>query len=437
MRPSLALLAILLLTPLLLAGTYLPPVANGPVYEGKTVRIPIGTFWADVRVYSLGISPGFAVCTGVGSGRTCGPCPVTEAATFIVTYWNGTEVRALGIAEGATGTVSNQFKIKVTKIEETFYIENIDSGTCNYYDARVYFEFFPFVECAADSGCPSGKGCANYLCVRSECNTNANCAADEECVFHRCNTVQRHECGEIRNHTWVDFQCCDSSACPSGQRCIQNTCRIYRFCSRNVDCRLDEYCSSATTHCEAIPSTSCGAYSNHSWVPYACCSNSDCPSGKRCINHECLGCTSDSDCPLNSTCRTGSCIELTGCGLIANHTLTPYECCSDSDCFEEFFCSNHDCIPVPCICGSIINHTCIPGPCPTSTPGGTVIPPSPTPAITPTPTPAATPTAEPTPAPSPTPTPAGIVGLEPRCIGAIFVIAGLTALAALLARARK
>ncbi len=387
MKPRLALFALLLFAPFALAGTYLAPISEGPIYEGNSVRIPIGTYWADIRVYSLGIEGGYAHCTGNGSSRSCGPCPVTEDASFIVTLWNGTETRLSGIAENSTQTVEKQFKLTVTRVEENLFVDNLDAGHCAYTDARVTFQFSPYVECASDSDCDSGKGCANYYCVSSECNSNAQCAQDENCTFHQCVSIRHGTCGEVGNHTWVPYQCCDDGACSSGLHCMRNTCRLYRLCTSNGDCLFDEHCSSYTSHCEIVPSTSCGTYGMHSWTNFSCCNDSACGPGTRCISHECLGCTSDSDCPLNASCRSNSCVPFTGCGLIANHTFTPYECCSNSDCFDEFFCSNHSCDPVRCQCGQIANHICVTTECATPTPTPTPVPRTPTPAPTPAPTP--------------------------------------------------
>lgn len=101
---------------------------------------------------------------------------------------------------------------------------------------------------------------------------------------------------------------------------------------------------------------------------------------------ECAGCTSNADCPTNSVCSAGSCIPIDCCGVIENHTCTPYECCSnqgcpagqscsnntcvpqippvdigcteDDDCLQTEHCVDGECVPVPCGCGSIENHSC-------------------------------------------------------------------------------
>jgi|GEM_PF-6411157 len=395
-RFGFVLLALLLFSLAVFAGVYLSPFTAGPIYEGRVERINIGTAWADVRAYSISIELGYATCTGNGSARTCGPCPViAERATFKVTWWNGTESSLNNIREGETGEVKNQFRIKVKTISENTYVENMDSGGCNYIEPSVIFEFSPYVECAKDSDCPAGLGCADYKCVKTECNSNKDCAEDEFCANRQCYSVPRKSCGYIANHSWIDYECCADEDCRTGWKCANHSCRRYRLCALMSDCQMDEICSSETGHCEYIPpSSSCGTYSNHTWINFECCSNSDCPSDKICHEHKCTGCVTNNDCADNEICQSGSCVEITGCGRIANHTFTPYECCGDSDCFEEFSCVEHECKPISCPCGKIVNHECIP------------CTPTPTPVTTPTPTPAQNPEEMLTPAPTPTPKPA-------------------------------
>lgn len=418
MNMKLAVLALLLLAPALLAGSFLPVVSKN-ISEGKSERFPIGTIWADVRAYQLNISTVYASCSGNGSARTCGPCPTpNELAIFIVTFWNGTAVTTPAINESGEYTATGQFKIRVARINETAYVDNTGTGQCNYMSAFVTTEFYAYVQCRVDSDCPSGLGCTNatYTCVTSECSTNAQCAEDEACTYHQCYTVPRKSCGEIRNHTWVDFKCCSDAACPSDERCMRNACREYRYCANSNDCYVDEYCSNSTRHCELVENTSaCGAYIGHRWENYACCSDAACGSGQRCVNHACIACASDADCADDSVCRNATCQKLTGCGLIANHAITPYECCANDDCFAESACVDHGCRPIPCPCGDIVNHTCIP--CATPTP-------TPAPSETPTPAPTSTPANTQTPAPTPAPTPAS------ACPGMfVLLAAGLVAAA--------
>ena len=405
-----ALLTVLLLSSLAFAGVFLPASFQN-ISEGRSGRFPIGVYWADVRVYQVELSTVFASCSGTGSARVCGPCPrPNESAKFIVTFWNGTAFETPSINEGGEYVQNATFRIKAKMINETSYVENTANGQCAHLDPYVTVEFSPYVQCSADSDCPSGYGCAAsvYECVSSQCSTNADCADDEYCTEHKCYTVPLRECGEVRNHTWVPYDCCDDSACGSGERCVHNTCRVYRYCMFDSDCFADEACGMETRRCEALEAGSeCGAFVDHAWTDFECCASSDCPDGMKCHDNVCLECASDYDCPGDSFCKDSECVQITGCGLIANHTIVQYECCENSDCFEEFACVENRCRPIPCPCGEIVDHVCIP--CETPTPE-------------PTPGPDESPTATPSPTAQETPTP---VPASPCGAGFALLAAGL------------
>lgn len=365
------------------AGVFAPPTSTGPVYEGTVTRINVSTHWVDVRAYAISIQFGYAICTGNGSARTCGACPlVSEKATFIVTWMNGTTTTLDNITEGQTREVAGQYKIKVTKIEEAAYVYDTEGGQCAYREAKVTYEFSPFVECTADSQCGSGLGCSNYACVSAECASNYQCAWNEYCTNRQCYSVPTGACGKVENHTWIQYQCCFDDDCSAGWVCGDHDCRRYRLCVLMSDCQFDEICSNETRHCEYIQHNStCGVFSNHAWIDYECCNNTDCLAGKVCSNHSCIGCITSANCANDEACQSSTCVRLTGCGLIANHTLTPYECCNNTDCFDEFACTDHHCRPIDCPCGTIRNHECnycTPTPIPTidsnSTPEATITP---------------------------------------------------------------
>ncbi len=115
-------------------------------------------------------------------------------------------------------------------------------------------------------------------------------------------------------------QCTEDSMCNQDQRCVNQSC-VPIICS-------------------------CGYVQGHACVPYACCLDSDCASGESCKDHVCQSptpqntheCASDSDCAGDQSCsraagaQQGSCEAITGCGAVANHVLTPYQCGSGPGC---------------------------------------------------------------------------------------------------------
>ncbi len=113
-------------------------------------------------------------------------------------------------------------------------------------------------------------------------------------------------------------------------------------CTKDTDCPDSDSC--AGQKCVPI-SCSCGQISGHTCNPYECCSDSDCASGT-CQSHTCeikpvnktYECTSDDDCADNQYCdipagaQGGNCQNITGCGVVANHVFTAYQCGSGPNC---------------------------------------------------------------------------------------------------------
>lgn len=133
-------------------------------------------------------------------------------------------------------------------------------------------------------------------------------------------------------------------------------------CTSDSQCSATQRCSGG--NCVTVP-CECGAVSNHQCAPYACCSDSQCGANQVCENHACkpkpeekppqYECTSDSGCADAKRCEIaagaagGTCVDVTGCGTVANHVLTPYECGDGPDCqacAAGKRCIDHTCIAV-------------------------------------------------------------------------------------------
>ncbi len=123
-------------------------------------------------------------------------------------------------------------------------------------------------------------------------------------------------------------------------------------CGQCVQCTQDSDCPDADScvnqSCVAVQ-CSCGQIANHTCSAYGCCSDSQCPSGQYCQGHTCqypstttskpvYQCTSDGDCASDQSCnipagaKGGNCQQITGCGAVANHVLSPYQCGSGPYC---------------------------------------------------------------------------------------------------------
>jgi len=126
-------------------------------------------------------------------------------------------------------------------------------------------------------------------------------------------------------------------------------------CSADTDCSSDMKCSDGS--CVAVPCP-CGEVATHACNAYRCCSSSECSQGQVCENHACAvvtptdtgnHCTQDNDCGPTEKCivATGACSEITGCGSVTNHVLTPYECGSEANCPScpsGESCRDHSCV---------------------------------------------------------------------------------------------
>jgi parallel beta-helix repeat protein len=86
------------------------------------------------------------------------------------------------------------------------------------------------VECGVPgTGCANGYECVECTCVPAEvpeegctsdreCAGNEYCADDGECVPVPC------ECGEVKGHECVPFECCSNDDCGEGEVCRDNKC---------------------------------------------------------------------------------------------------------------------------------------------------------------------------------------------------------------------
>jgi len=211
--------------------------------------------------------------------------------------------------------------------------------------------------CTTDFECESGFCCkqgvysgtcraSSAQCPNYECIENAHCAETKYCLNNKCVNVPTGDCGEIVDHAWVDFECCDDDECAVDEKCEDNGC---------VKITGD-----------------CGHVENHTWVEYECCENADCLGTEKCVNNVCESitgvdgyaenhtwvyyeCTKNSDCAADEKCSAHDCIKIQQgtCGEIVDHAWVDFECCSDGDCSENQFCNeNNECQDKMC-CGIV------------------------------------------------------------------------------------
>jgi len=168
------------------------------------------------------------------------------------------------------------------------------------------------------------------------CTNSTSCSDNQQCVVGTCAPVPC-DCGDVKNHTCTHYQCCSDTQCAFVQRCTNHTCAFRSECAPpNLCCANDTACpgnqSCAEGMCAPIQ-CDCGFVANHTCTPYRCCSNSQCAANENCMNHTCV---------------------------LKNQTqCTPPECCvSDSQCGGGEQCAVGKCASVQCDCGFVQNHVC-------------------------------------------------------------------------------
>lgn len=130
----------------------------------------------------------------------------------------------------------------------------------------------------------------------NECNTDIDCASSEHCVAaadgDKCLPVTAQgECGYIADHQWNEYQCCLNSDCAIGKICQDHICKIENPCGTDADCADNEYCAplAAGNSCMQVsPLGECGYATNHQWNEYQCCADTDCGVDQYCSTHQCL-----------------------------------------------------------------------------------------------------------------------------------------------------
>ncbi|MFZ5500718.1 MAG: hypothetical protein ACOY58_02240, partial [Candidatus Micrarchaeota archaeon] len=112
--------------------------------------------------------------------------------------------------------------------------------------------------------------------------------------------------------------------------CEEFIVRVVAGCSVDSDCSQGQYCDEGTCEDKKPPFEPCQR-------------GGECQTGL-CDGGTCVYCEQDSDCDASDYCSDGSCVPVgCGCGIVADHSCAPYQCCADSDCGECNICSGNSC----------------------------------------------------------------------------------------------
>lgn len=231
--------------------------------------------------------------------------------------------------------------------------------------------------CCSDAQCNFTQECTNHSCVlRPECappniccNNDMQCPLNQSCQGGMC-APPPCDCGVVVNHACMPYRCCSNSQCAANENCMNHSCVLKSpeqckppdCCVSDSQCDTDEQC--AVGKCASI-ACECGLIQNHLCTPYRCCEDSQCAGNETCVNHLCVFraqpaeckppgcCASDTSCADNQRCdvapgaKNGSCVNVTGCGVIANHALVQrWECDDLASCpaCAEGGCVDHKCV---------------------------------------------------------------------------------------------
>ena len=209
------------------------------------------------------------------------------------------------------------------------------------------------VRAAGDLFCPM-----ECVCPDSYKYTSSNCFGDRKPSGSVCdgkyNACQPKTCEERGLKTCGSgciavSACCSDSDCGSGKKCSSGSC--------------------VAKSCEEMGQKTC----NGSCIATsACCTNNDCGSGKKCSSGSCVAktceemgqktcngsciassaCCTDSDCGSDKKCSSGSCVAKT-CEEMGQKTcngkcIGKTACCVNGDCASGLKCFDNVCVSQTC-----------------------------------------------------------------------------------------
>lgn len=213
-------------------------------------------------------------------------------------------------------------------------------------------------ECIFDLDCPSKLACINNKCVEpcaiiQPCSSSARCSVIDsipvrtmvcECPELMVPDLQ----GECRRIVFdTPPQCTSDSECPSNEACINRLCRNPCNCGSHATCNVENHravCSCESGY-EGNPNIACR--------PIGCRTDSECDSGKACVNANCVNpCLVNDPCGINAECYTYQ--RRAECRCISGYRGDPFTAChvigcrSNGDCPSDKQCTNAQCVN-PCL----------------------------------------------------------------------------------------
>lgn len=219
--------------------------------------------------------------------------------------------------------------------------------------------------CRDDGDCPSRLACIDSKC-QNPCTILSPCASSAKCSVLDSVPVRTMVCecpesyvpdarGECKPIVLQSPPGCSSDAdCPDQEACINRQCRNPCNCGTNAICQVQNH------------RATCSCQDGYEGNPYALCRtigcriDSECDSGKACINGNCINpCLVNDPCGINAECYVQSNTAM--CRCKSGYRGNAYErcrvigCLTNNDCPSDKMCQNEQCVN-PCI----YHNTCSP-----------------------------------------------------------------------------
>ncbi|HSB46385.1 MAG TPA: right-handed parallel beta-helix repeat-containing protein, partial [Candidatus Bilamarchaeum sp.] len=327
----------------------------GITLSGVIFDSPSGTFTnytnlsaGDTANDSYGISWSAVPAPPAGflsfAGKAVSIANLTESVSIDSAAWNW--------LDSELTNTTNESRFSLWEYNGTWALLNatLDTGANTLSLSNIAsFSVFAILENNSSAQAPSGGdsdgGGANpplSLSLSGNCSDNVVTVTDGGPVAGAEVKVDGVSIGFTDSSGQASFTGCGKSVTVRASRsgysdAVENiwlsSCQCAQ-CASSADCTDGEQCSAG--QCVAVQ-CSCGQVSAHQCVAYACCADSDCGAGQECSGHACVPveqpqCTSDSGCADTERCDAGICREITGCGVVSGHKLSPYECGDGPDC---------------------------------------------------------------------------------------------------------
>lgn len=213
-------------------------------------------------------------------------------------------------------------------------------------------------ECKIDYDCPSQQACIRNTCV-NPCKELSPCASTARCTVYDSLPVRTMICscpeGWISNTAGeckaislpIPPGCTLDDDCPSHESCVNRICRNPCDCGLHSSCFVQNHrpiCSCEVGY-EGNPNIACRTV--------GCRIDSECDSGKACLNGNCVNpCLVNDPCGINAECYVYN--NKATCKCLSGYRGNPQDRCyvigcqSNSQCPADRQCINSQCIN-PCV----------------------------------------------------------------------------------------